>query len=200
MTLKELRSDGFCALLFPLDSLAYFAAKTGGLNEAAESILENVGMTEEDVPTRAFSRSTLGPPTLVTSSFQQDWPSTSSGENFFARTLTGGSAAPDVAMSSGEAATAGAAELSAWGAENPLNGDDGEGDEEEGEGWDLDNEVPEETAEEEVEQVEDAIPEDDMAPGTSENDIWIRNSPLAADRVAAGSFDTAMKVCIFKNL
>ncbi|CED82220.1 coatomer protein subunit alpha [Phaffia rhodozyma] len=177
-----------------MDSLAYFAAKTAGLEEAAEGILENAGMTEEDVPKRSFTRSTLAPPTPITQSFRQDWPSKSTGENFFARTLTGGSAAPALPVSSNEAATAGAAELSAWGADNPLNGDDGQDDEEEGEGWDLDNDVPDHTAEAEEAEVEEAIPEDDTQAGTSEYDIWIRNSPLAADRVAAGSFETAMKL------
>ena len=31
-------------------------------------------------------------------------------------------------------------------------------------------------------------------PGVNEKDLWVRNSPLAADHVAAGSFETAMQV------
>jgi coatomer subunit alpha len=36
-------------------------------------------------------------------------------------------------------------------------------------------------------------PADVAGPGTSEADMWARNSPLAADHVAAGSYDTAMQ-------
>lgn len=31
-------------------------------------------------------------------------------------------------------------------------------------------------------------------PGVNETELWVRNSPLAADHVAAGSFETAMQV------
>ena len=36
-------------------------------------------------------------------------------------------------------------------------------------------------------------------PGVSETELWTRNSPFAADHVAAGSFDTAMQVSLFPN-
>ena len=65
----------------------------------------------------------------------------------------------------------------------------------EGGAWDLDADAEE--AEEEKEE-EAAEEEADLGagatPGVSETELWTRNSPFAADHVAAGSFDTAMQV------
>lgn len=63
-------------------------------------------------------------------------------------------------------------------------------DEDEGEGWDMGDDIQLE------EQTEDQanVGGDDTAPGTSEAELWARNSPIAADHVAAGSFETAMQL------
>ena len=62
--------------------------------------------------------------------------------------------------------------------------------------WDLDADA-EEAAEDEGE-AEVAEEEADLGagatPGVSEAELWTRNSPFAADHVAAGSFETAMQV------
>lgn len=155
-------------------------------------------MTEEDVPAIASSsRSTLAPPVVVNPGATQDWPSRPVGDNFFAKALANGHSITEAApRTNGDVADQGAAELSAWGAEDPLAVDESGADAEDGEeGWDIDVEVPE-TADEEKDEaeVEDAVPEDNMSPGITENEIWVRNSPLAADHVAAGSFETAMQV------
>lgn len=180
-----------------MDPLAYFAAKSNGLDELAEEILEAAGMTEEDVPPIASSsRSTLAPPAVVNPGSAQDWPSRTVGDNFFAKALANGHSITEAPRTNGDSADQGAAELSAWGAEDPLAVDESGADEEDGEeGWDLDAEVPE-TADEvnDEAEVEEAVPEDNMSPGITENEIWVRNSPLAADHVAAGSYETAMQL------
>lgn len=190
-------------VLHPSDPLAYYAAKANGLDEVAEEILDAAGMTEEDVPALASGSSgaRLAPPPIVTSTASSNWPVKPIGDNFFAKALLNGHDAP---RANGDVADEGAAELSSWGNENPLHAslDDGHGDggqdedgEEEAEGWDLDAEVPEEAHEEEQNhEDENAAPEDAMSPGISEHEIWVRNSPLAADHIAAGSFETAMQV------
>jgi len=62
-------------------------------------------------------------------------------------------------------------------------------DEEDASGWDMGDDI---NVEEDVEFVNVTSPE--AGAGSSEADLWARNSPLAADHVAAGSFDTAMQL------
>jgi coatomer protein complex subunit alpha (xenin) len=56
-------------------------------------------------------------------------------------------------------------------------------------GWDMGDEVN-------VEEDADFVNVDsaEAGAGSTEADLWARNSPLAADHVAAGSFDTAMQL------
>jgi coatomer protein complex subunit alpha (xenin) len=56
-------------------------------------------------------------------------------------------------------------------------------------GWDMGDDGDVE-AEDDFVEVEGA----DAGAGSSEADLWARNSPLAADHVAAGSFETAMQL------
>lgn len=107
----------------------------------------------------------------MTSTGNLNWPSIPGGESCFDRALANGN-------------------LEA-GAEPYLNGADGAAAansalDEEGEGEDVQGE-----AEEEEELGAGA------SPGVSETEIWVRNSLFAGDRVAAGSFETAMQVRCF---
>ena len=66
-------------------------------------------------------------------------------------------------------------------------------------GWELDAAGGE--TEDQEEEFEDVIDEEDTpragaTTGASQNDLWVRNSPFAADHVVAGSFETAMQVGI----
>lgn len=58
--------------------------------------------------------------------------------------------------------------------------------------WDLAPDAEEEIEEEEAEDVVDEDLGAVVVPGIPEAELWVRNSPLAADHVAAGSFETAM--------
>ena len=184
--------------------MAYLTAKTNGLDDLAGEILEVAGLTEadvDDVPT--FGASTLRPPTVVTPTTDLLWPSLSSGENFFDRALVNGQLEGGVepAYINGDAAAvaAGHSALDAWAKEEEVRD---EIDPEEG-GWELDADGGEFQSAE-GEQAAAVEEEEELGagatPGPSETELWARNSPLAADHVAAGSFETAMQVWFHPSL
>ncbi|KIY47415.1 Coatomer, alpha subunit [Fistulina hepatica ATCC 64428] len=184
-----------------LHPLAYLTAKTNGFDDLALEILEDAGLTEadiDDVPT--FGPSTLKSPPVITSTAEIIWPTISTGLSFFDRAfvngqLEGGVEPPyvngDSILANGAANTA----LDDWARDEEQEDIGATPDDE---GWDLDAEASE---------FESAEPKDDLAtgaedeelgagasPGVSETEFWVRNSPLAADHVAAGSFETAMQL------
>jgi len=73
--------------------------------------------------------------------------------------------------------------------EAPVAGLDEDDEEADAEGWDMGENVDVE-AESDFVNVEAA----GAGAGSSEADSWARNSPIAADHVAAGSFETAMQL------
>ena len=180
--------------------MAYLTAKTNGLDDLASEILEAAGLTEadvDDVPT--FGASTLRPPTVVTPTTDLLWPSLSTGENFFDRALVNGQleggVEPAYVNGDAVAAAGGHSALDAWAKEEEVRD---EIDPEEG-GWELDAEGGEfQSAEGEQTAAAAADEEEELGagatPGPSETEFWARNSPLAVDHVAAGSFETAMQV------
>ena len=195
--------DRIRAVLFTwiIDPLAYLTAKTNGLEEEAAEILEAAGLSEADVDdVPSFGQSTLKPPPVITSTANLNWPSISIGESFWDRALANGNLdgdgeIPYVNGIDAAAATASSA-LDDWAKEEEVP----EVDAEEA-GWDLDAEDADAETHTE-EEFEDAVGEDEdegtgATPGVSENELWVRNSPFAADHVAAGSFDTAMQVSYF---
>ncbi|KAF8884902.1 coatomer subunit alpha-2 [Gymnopilus junonius] len=178
-----------------LHPLAYLTAKTNGLDDLANEILEAAGLTEadvDDVPT--FPASTLKPPPIITPTTDLLWPSLSTGENFFDKALASGQLEGGVEPSyvNGDA-TAGHSALDAWAKEEELQDEispeDG--------GWELDADGGEFQSavegEEGVAEVEEELGAG-ATPGPSETDLWVRNSPAAVDHVAAGSFETAMQL------
>ncbi|KAL0575215.1 hypothetical protein V5O48_006754 [Marasmius crinis-equi] len=178
--------------LYPL---AYLTAKTNGLDDLAEEILEASGLTAadiDDVPT--FGPSTLKSPPVVTPTSNLNWPSLSTGESFFDRALASGSLDGPIEPPHANGDVGSAAALSAlddWAKDEEIH-DDIEA--EEG-GWGLDADAEEPAVEEEDEVI---AAEEDLGegavPGPSETDLWVRNSPLAADHIAAGSFESAMQL------
>ncbi|KAF7763970.1 hypothetical protein Agabi119p4_8507 [Agaricus bisporus var. burnettii] len=178
-----------------LHPLAYLTAKGNGLDELAAEILEAAGLTEadiDDVP--IFGASTLRPPPVVTSTENYNWPILSQGENYFDRALANGSLEGGVepAYVNGDANAAASSALDAWARDEEIQD---EIDPEEG-GWELDadaDEFKEDEAAEEVVEEEQELGAG-AAPGVDETELWVRNSPLAADHVAAGSFESAMQL------
>jgi coatomer subunit alpha len=187
--------------------LAYLTAQTNNLPELAAEILEAAGLTEADIddvaiPGTSAQSAPLRPPPIVTSTTNLIWPTVDKGENYFDKALKSGMLDADAAIeppagySNGDA---GGAALDSWAREAELDAEGGEI-EAGGDGWDLDVQ-----GEDEVEEVEEEEIEEDLGagatPGIPEVEYWTRNSPqVAADHVAAGSFESAMQVRHFLDL
>jgi coatomer subunit alpha len=176
-----------------LDPLAYATAKTYGLTEECTAILEVAGLNEEEISLPAKPH-VANPPRAI-APMESNWPLLPSSRSLLEKALTDelGSSVLE------EPATNGYADdLNAF--EKGLNGtqesdlinvaEDGENWEEAGEGgegWDIE----EEEGEGEVEGVIEPATEGE---GISDAEYWIRNSPLAGDHIAAGSFESAMQL------
>ena len=174
--------------------MAYLTAKTNGLDDEALEVLEAAGLTEADVDdVPSFGKSSLGPPPVVSATTNFNWPSLGTGESFFDKALANGNLeGGDVPYVNGvDSGAAASAALDDW-AKDEEAGEDIPA--EEG-AWDLDADAEEAAEAKEEEATEEEV---DLgagaAPGVSETELWTRNSPFAADHVAAGSFDTAMQV------
>ncbi|ORX38221.1 coatomer WD associated region-domain-containing protein [Kockovaella imperatae] len=178
--------------------LAYYTAKTNGLDDTALDILEEAGMTEDDLPSppQNAGHSSLAPPPVAFSQSESNWPIKNLGESFFDRALANGGADALGEVSAREMANGGE-QLEAWGVDQPIDGEDDEPVDED-EGWDLDAEVV--TApEDEVEADEggagvEADLSEGVTAGVAEDEMWVKNSPLASDHAAAGAFESAMQL------
>ncbi len=164
-------------------------------------ILEVAGLTEADVDdVPVYGTSTLKPPPIITPTTDLNWPSLSSGESFFDRALANGNlenGADIPHMNGHDASGTASSALDAWAKEE--EGEEGLDVEEDG--WDLDAGVDDATADAEGEEVVEEEVElgAGASPGVGETELWTRNSPFAGDHIAAGSFETAMQVCIVSH-
>lgn len=181
------------------DPLAYLTAKSNGLEEEAQEILEVAGLTEEDLPHLPTPKGTgVLPPPVITPGFEHNWPSVGVTESFFDRALTAAAGMDSNGMPVETQANGidGVDGLDEWAGEEGADGVPAA--EEAEDAWDIapDEAQAEEAAADEVVAGEAEAEEEDgeVQPGISESELWTRNSPLAADHVAAGSFETAMQL------
>jgi coatomer protein complex subunit alpha (xenin) len=150
------------------------------LTEEAEAILETCGLTEDELKLPTIGEPLQTPRPLVPT-FKANWPTKAAGHSAFEKALLGevGGADEEAGFEAEEddeeAAAAGPDVL--------------EEEEEDVAGWDMGDELNVEDENDFV-NVESA----DAGAAISEADLWARNSPLAADHVAAGSFDSAMQL------
>ncbi|KAL4818083.1 coatomer WD associated region-domain-containing protein [Aspergillus spinulosporus] len=163
--------------LYPL---AYLTAKAHGLTEEAESILEAVGLTEDQVSLPTIEAPPQVPQPIVPT-YKASWPVKAAAHSSFEKALLGEVSAGDEE----------AAEMSFEPEEEGAvtAGEALEDEDEDAAGWDMGDEI---NVEEDVDFVN--VDSAEAGAGSIEADIWARNSPLAADHVAAGSFDTAMQL------
>ncbi|OAX84539.1 hypothetical protein ACJ72_01084 [Emergomyces africanus] len=163
--------------------LAYMTAKSHGLEEEAESILESCGLTQEEITLPSLGKPNQIPRAIVPT-FKSNWPVKAASHSSFEKALLGEVGEDVGTPTNGYEADEGE-EVGGFG-RDALGGDH---DEEDAAGWDMGDEIN-------VEDVEDFVNVESAegGAGSSEADIWARNSPLAADHVAAGSFDTAMQL------
>lgn len=167
--------------------LAYLTAKTNGLEDECQSILEAAGLTEDQISLPNIGKP-LSKPAAIVPTHQANWPVKTSGASSFEQVLLaqGGDEEAAPAATNGHHDDDNFYETeTAPQATTALD----EGEDEDAEGWDLgDESIPD--VEEDFVNVESA----DTGAGSSEADNWARNSPVAADHVAAGSYDSAMNL------
>lgn len=167
--------------------LAYVTAKSNGLEAIAQDILRKAGINEADLEDIPIHQSKLAPPPVITPTTSLVWPAIATPENFFEKALVNGHipAPPEGSYVTGldDMVEPDGVNKEAWG-DNANNAEE----EEEGD-WGLDEPEDEAAAEEEEEEEGAGATE-----GVSELELWVRNSPFAADHFAAGSFETGMQV------
>ncbi|PHH54702.1 putative coatomer subunit alpha [Ceratocystis fimbriata CBS 114723] len=174
--------------LYPL---AYITAKAHGLEEECQAILEASGLTEEEINAPAIGGS-LSVPKAIVPTHAANWPTKASSQSVFEKALLGqveglsledNQPTEDLMDVDGDDAATSKAGAGA-GASAALEDDD------DAAGWDMgDDAVPE--IEGDFVNVETA---EAGGSGLSEAEMWARNSPLAVDHVAGGSFETAMQL------
>lgn len=165
--------------LYPL---AYLTAKSNGLTEEAESILETCGLSEDQItlPTLEEPLQTARP---VVPTFKSNWPVKAAGHSSFEKALLGEVGVVD------EDAEVNDLEPEEEEEATGVARDTLEDEEEDVDGWDMGDEL---NVEEDADFVN--VESTEAGAGGSEADLWARNSPLAADHVASGSFDSAMQL------
>lgn len=169
--------------------LAFMTAKAHGLDEECESILEATGLTEDQIKIPALG-APLSTPKPVVSTFEANWPTKATSQSFFEKALLGQveglSLEDETAAPSNGFGPEDDQEASVSKEANLIDADD---EEDAADGWDMgDDDIPEVEADfVNVESNEGGV-------GSSEADLWARNSPLAADHVAGGSYESAMQL------
>ncbi|KAM0593772.1 hypothetical protein ACHAP6_001102 [Verticillium nonalfalfae] len=151
------------------------------------NILEATGLTEDQLTMPSIGEP-LSPPKPVVPTYKANWPTKPTSQSIFETALN------DPAGGALEEATAGVDEFGLDEAGDSTAKRNGNlidvDDDEDAAGWDMgDDVVPE--VEGDFVNVESA---DAGGAASSEADLWARNSPLAVDHVAGGSYETAMQL------
>ncbi|CAH0017497.1 unnamed protein product [Clonostachys rhizophaga] len=166
--------------LYPL---AYMTAKSHGLEEECEAILEATGLTEDQITLPTLGKP-LTPAQPVVPTFKSNWPTKAGSQSFFEKALLGQVEGLSLEDNTATNLLDDAMDVDESSKRNGLIEDE----EEDATGWDMgDDDVPE--VESDFVNVESS---EAGGAGSSEADLWARNSPLAADHIAGGSFETAM--------
>jgi coatomer subunit alpha len=163
------------------------------LTEECAAILEATGVTEEEIKLSSTTSHSPDPPQPI-APMGKNWPILPSSRSLLEKALTDelGDLSLEEPGTNGYADDLNAFEKGLDGTQelDLINvGEDGESWEEvgDGAGWDMGDEEGEE------DELNLSAPEA-QAEGVSDAEYWIRNSPLAADHIAAGSFETAMQL------
>ena len=172
-----------------LVSLAYLTAKSHGLEEQAQTILEAAGKTENDIESIRPGKLIQPPLPLIRQS--SNWPLLDIPTvSFFGKnisTITDTPLAAAMNVRGNEIDIGGDWDTELVEGVHVAAADDIEGEEVEA-AWGID--------EVEIEGIPN-VGDDDYVPlaaGTSEYELWSNNSPVAADHIAAGSFESAMQL------
>ncbi|KAI9787681.1 MAG: hypothetical protein M1839_000212 [Geoglossum umbratile] len=169
--------------------LAYLTAKSNGLTEECDAILEASGLTEDQLSMPSMG-TPLRPPKPIVPTHQSNWPVKVTSHSFFEKALL--DQVEGLSLEDGTDPTSNGLGFEAAegdGASGKRSGQLEDDEEEEAAGWDMGDDMNVETEGDFV-SVEVA----ETGSGSSEAELWARNSPLAADHVAGGSFDSAMQL------
>ena len=179
--------DGRVQMFKELDlyPLAYATAKANGLDEEVQTILEASGLTDDQISLPSIGKPLQSPHPIVPT-HKANWPVKAASHSFFEKALLGEvGASDDAPVSNGFDHVDGMPEDETATRDAQL----GEEEDEDAAGWDMGDDINVE-AESDFVNVDKA----DAGAGSSEAELWARNSPIAADHVAAGSFETAMQL------
>lgn len=168
--------------------LAYATAKTNGHEELAAAILEQAGLTEDDIELPDIHLEPTTKPEPVTAGLL-DWPLKPATLSYFEKAILGQLEDLDIndQVADEEETHSGSKDVNAF--DEPTLFEDEEIGEDDG-GWDLgdeDLEVEDDNDELEIEIEEGAVPAGELS-------HWLRNSKVAAGYAAAGAFDTAAQI------
>lgn len=169
--------------LYPL---AYLTAKSHGLYDQCQLILEASGLTEDQISLPTVGTALAAPKPIVPT-FKSNWPTKAASHSVFEKALLGeADGLEDTAP-----ATNGITEhdLSADAATAAATTDVHANEDEDTAGWDMGEDT---SAEVEADLV--SVEAAEAGAGSSEAELWVKNSPIAADHVAGGSYDTAMQL------
>ncbi|KAG6040772.1 hypothetical protein E4U41_007147 [Claviceps citrina] len=170
--------------LYPL---AYMTAKSHGLDDECQALLEASGITEAQLNMPQLG-DPLNIPKPLVPTFKTNWPNKASSQSFFEQALLG--QVEGLSLDDESAAAIAPDEGVDGNANLQRHGDLAEDDDGDAAGWDLgDDNVPE--IDGDFVNVDGA---ETGGAGSSEADQWARNSPLAVDHVAGGSFESAMQL------
>ncbi|KAI9722857.1 MAG: hypothetical protein M1828_004423 [Chrysothrix sp. TS-e1954] len=167
--------------------LSYMTAKAHGLEDECHLILEASGLSDDQVSLPSMGQP-LSHPKMIVPTFKSNWPTKAASYTVFEEALLG--QAEDTADQPAALANGILDED-----QDDLLGDTQQNghleaeDEEEAAGWDM--------GDESIVEPEGDMPRVDgvdAGPGSSEADMWSKTSPLAADHVAGGSYESAMQL------
>ena len=171
--------------LYPM---AYLTAKSHGLTDECEEILQLAGLTEDQMSLPIVGKPLTTPKALVPT-HRSNWPVKEAAHSSFEKALLG-----EDGVEEGEPDLLGDDVPAA----EEKNGFVDAADEEDAvEGWDMGEDIAVDAGatDSDFVNVDSADAQtDSTGAGNSEADMWSRNSPLAADHVAAGSFESAMQL------
>ncbi|OAD77428.1 hypothetical protein PHYBLDRAFT_176941 [Phycomyces blakesleeanus NRRL 1555(-)] len=193
--------------------LAYLTAKTHGLTEQANAILAAAGKTEDEIELPSMSADLPTPIKPVVKLEDPNWPLLTVSKSFFEgaftseRNTSNPIAAPtfsydaqidNIEEAGGDWGADDDDVISGTKAKASYDDDDLLGNHDNGDeagGWDVDDDIKVDI-DAEIGQAAAQATAEFVAPtaGTSESAIWVQNSPLAVDHIAAGSFETAMQI------
>lgn len=162
-------------------------AKAHGLEEECESILEVTGVTEDQLTLPEFGEP-LKQPQPVVPTHKANWPTKATSQSFFEKALAG--QLEGLTLDEEPAAATNGLDDLEDDAVGKKSGALEIDDDEDAAGWDMGDDIAPE-ADSDFVNVEST---DAAGAGSSEADLWARNSPLAADHVAGGSFESAMNL------